>query len=88
MVHILLQAKADPLQKTSRGHTAVDIAKAANSGGSHLQVLHLLQDDVQVLNLRAAKDLMRSSGTKVPEMLGLLSPDGVAEAQGPSRDLT
>ncbi|CAE7198121.1 unnamed protein product [Symbiodinium sp. CCMP2592] len=88
MLHILLQAKADPLQKTSRGHTAVDIAKAANSGGSHLQVLHLLQDKVQVLNLREANGLMRSSGTRAPELLGLLSSDGVAESrkslEGPS----
>ena len=52
MVRLLLQAKADPLQKTSRGHTAADVAKAADRGGSHQYALHLLQNDVQVLNIR------------------------------------
>ncbi|CAE7202188.1 unnamed protein product [Symbiodinium natans] len=58
MLRLLLQAKADPLQKTSRGRTAAEIAEAADRDGSHQYVLHLLQNQVQVLNAREVHDLV------------------------------
>ena len=61
LVHLLLQAKADPLQKTSRGYTAADVAKAADRSGSHRQVMELLQSQVHCVNLREAWDIMQVS---------------------------
>ena len=59
VVHLLLQAKADPRQTTSRGRTAEDIALEADRSGSHREVLDLLQNRVHVVNFREALDLMQ-----------------------------
>ncbi|CAE7703955.1 unnamed protein product [Symbiodinium sp. CCMP2592] len=61
MVRTLLRAKADPSQKTSRGHTAVELARSADKYGSHREVLELLSGDVHYVNLREAVALMQIS---------------------------
>ena len=61
IVHLLLQAKADPRQPTSRGRTAEEIALEADRSGSHREVLELLQSQVHVVNFREALDLMQQN---------------------------
>lgn len=58
LVRTLLARGADPEQKSSKGQTPSDIARAANRDGSHDMVLMLLVDKVAVLNFRDALALM------------------------------
>mmetsp|Transcript_44617 Transcript_44617/g.83325 ORF Transcript_44617/g.83325 Transcript_44617/m.83325 type:complete len:173 (-) Transcript_44617:65-583(-) len=58
VVRQLLSEGAEPEQKTSKGRTALDIAQAANDGGSHLEVLVLLQSRVRFVSAREAKELL------------------------------
>lgn len=65
VVHLLLQAKADPRQMTSKQRTAEDIALEADKEGSHREVLELLQNRVHVVNFREALDLMQQDLTSL-----------------------
>ena len=55
---LLLQARADPDQKTSCGRTAEALAKDADIFGSHREVVEMLQGGLKVLGLREAMSLM------------------------------
>lgn len=60
VVHMLLQQKVDPQQKTSRGRTALAVAKASferRELPGHLGIISLLQNNVQFLSARSARDL-------------------------------
>ena len=59
LVRMLLAAGADPLQRTSRGRTAVDFAVKSKSLWSR-QILELLRSQGPVLRLRDAVELMGS----------------------------
>ena len=62
LVRILLACGADPEQKTSKGKTPADIARAANENGSHEMALMLLVDKVACVHLRDALGLMSKCG--------------------------
>lgn len=64
VVHMLLQQKVDPQQKTSRGRTALDVAKASCTRRElpgHLGIISLLQNSVQFLSVRDLKTLKDDS---------------------------
>mmetsp|Transcript_15049 Transcript_15049/g.26068 ORF Transcript_15049/g.26068 Transcript_15049/m.26068 type:complete len:114 (+) Transcript_15049:133-474(+) len=68
MVRALLEAGADPTQKTSRGRTAVDFATKGSRlmSEKHQATLALLQSEIKVLNIRQVHALI---GEQVPELL-------------------
>mmetsp|Transcript_52112 Transcript_52112/g.63823 ORF Transcript_52112/g.63823 Transcript_52112/m.63823 type:complete len:172 (+) Transcript_52112:116-631(+) len=47
ILRLLLQARADPSQKTEKGETALDIAMERNLKGSHEDVMAVLSADVK-----------------------------------------
>lgn len=53
LVRMLLAAGVDRAATTSSGKTPADFARAADSHGSHIDVLYLLCSDVKVLRARA-----------------------------------
>ena len=57
LVRILLSEGADPEQRTNRGRTALDFARAADRDGSCQEVLALLKSGVRFVNVRAVKEL-------------------------------
>ncbi|OLQ10098.1 hypothetical protein AK812_SmicGene6246 [Symbiodinium microadriaticum] len=62
LVRQLLAAGADPLQKTSRGRTALQIAKKCNRKGSHTEVEELLGGDLQIVSFRGFRRLAKGVG--------------------------
>ena len=55
---LLLQARADPEQKTSCGRTAEAVARDADVFGSHKEVVDMLRGGLKVLGLREALSVM------------------------------
>ena len=58
IVRLLLQANADPAQRTSKGRSAAEIARGADQFGSHAEVLDMLVGGLKVLQLREAVAIM------------------------------
>mmetsp|Transcript_131929 Transcript_131929/g.186185 ORF Transcript_131929/g.186185 Transcript_131929/m.186185 type:complete len:215 (+) Transcript_131929:45-689(+) len=52
MIRLLCSEGADPLQKTSRGRTALQLAREVDMFGSHREVIDLLASNVNVLTFR------------------------------------
>ena len=55
---MLISGNADLNRRTSKGRSALDFAEEADSNGSHSGVLEFLRNDVKVLGLRQALQLM------------------------------
>mmetsp|Transcript_37338 Transcript_37338/g.87603 ORF Transcript_37338/g.87603 Transcript_37338/m.87603 type:complete len:239 (-) Transcript_37338:268-984(-) len=58
ILRLLLQARADPEQKTSCGRTAEAVARDADVFGSHKEVVDMLRGGLKVLGLREALSVM------------------------------
>ena len=58
LIRMLIASNADLNQRTSRGRTALEFAEEADSHGSHSGVLEFLRNDVKVLGLRQALQLL------------------------------
>ena len=58
LIRVLIANNADVNQKTSKGRTALQFAEEADRHGSHSGVLEFLRNDVKVLGLRQALQLM------------------------------
>ncbi|CAE7654967.1 ndor1 [Symbiodinium sp. CCMP2456] len=62
LIRLLLLANVDPEQRTSKGRSAADIARAADKSGSHIEVLDMLLNGLKVLHLREAMTVMMQAG--------------------------
>ncbi|CAE7604465.1 unnamed protein product [Symbiodinium sp. CCMP2456] len=60
IVKSLLMARADPKRKTSRGRTALEIARKADVDGSHREAVEALEIAQGAVSLRRAIEIMGS----------------------------
>ncbi|CAE7037119.1 unnamed protein product [Symbiodinium sp. CCMP2456] len=58
IVKCLLLARADPKTKTSRGRTALQIARKANKEGSHRETVEVLEAAETTVSVRGAIEMM------------------------------
>ncbi|OLQ00872.1 hypothetical protein AK812_SmicGene16414 [Symbiodinium microadriaticum] len=58
VVKSLLMARADPKRKTSRGRTALEIARKADVNGSHRETVEALEIAERAVSLRRAIEIM------------------------------
>lgn len=67
MIRLLCSEGADPLQKTSRGRTALQLAREVDMFGSHREVIDLLASNVNVLTFRDfQRDCLEPPQTSTP----------------------
>mmetsp|Transcript_33740 Transcript_33740/g.77940 ORF Transcript_33740/g.77940 Transcript_33740/m.77940 type:complete len:177 (-) Transcript_33740:66-596(-) len=59
----LIAAGADLQQTTSKGRTALQIAKKANKQGSHAEVLEILSGDLQIVSMKQFRRLAKQAWT-------------------------
>ncbi|CAE7324833.1 unnamed protein product [Symbiodinium sp. CCMP2456] len=60
IIKFLLLARADPKQKTSRGRTALEIAREADTEGSHREAVRTLKAAEKTVSARRAIEMMCS----------------------------
>ncbi|CAE7537939.1 ndor1 [Symbiodinium necroappetens] len=64
LMRLLLLANVDPEQRTSKGRSAADIARAEDKSGSHTEVLDMLLNGLKVLHLREAMTVMMQASCR------------------------